>query len=281
MDVNSMAWVVVPIVLVFTYVIGTPILIYLTHKQAADPSILELDPKSELPPDIRPHFVTARESLSGLGFEYLGTYALPSQVSNVRAVLSVHLNRKEYCSAVSVLLFGQVEKTWKAMHDYTEFETKFRDGTAIDTNNSSQVVAYPAPDGLFRTQHPDLKRCEDLFTIHQAAVETRAQGRDRDLELFSRYNGNVSQYLASDLRQELSFAQECGYLSLRGTADSSTATANPYQTPSQPGVYQPTLKGAYLMTWCELFPFRQLRNAIVFRRHRRWRESLVHQGVGR
>lgn len=152
------------------YVFVPPLIVLATFRQRALPNIVSYDFDVELPGEVAEYFYDCHEVLVKLGFENVGTFSLPNQMDNVKAVLVMFSNRQQRTSAMSVVMFAEVLGDWKLQTKYTEFSTTLSGDGFVDTMNSTQVGAFPLPEGSIKTQHPSIQDLSVLNAAHQAMV---------------------------------------------------------------------------------------------------------------
>ncbi len=147
------------------YVLLTPLLILMTFRQDANPQLQVVDADLPLPEEVRSFFYQSHEKFGELGYENIGTYFLPSQMENVRAILVLFANRPQMELAMSVVMYGKVNETWKIQTRYTEFLSSFANQSSICTGNQKQSGSFPIPPQNLNTIHP---RIQDISTLCRA-----------------------------------------------------------------------------------------------------------------
>ncbi|MEZ6068906.1 MAG: hypothetical protein R3C10_01275 [Pirellulales bacterium] len=122
------------------------------------------------------------------------------------------------------------------------------------------------------TNAPWLEASDKLYRAHCAVCRWIASGKGKLLRLDEEFAGNASEYITRVIVEELEAVRQAGYLRLVETKCESSISdqQNPYQSPSETcSAYVLTFKGAYLMTWKELWPIRPLRTRHRIREGRR------------
>jgi hypothetical protein len=261
--------------LALLYVFVTPLLILLTFRYQALPNIVQLHPDTPFPEVVREYLFECHEELTSLGFDNVGTFSLPNQMPNAKAVFALFANRERKTSAMAALMYAKVLGDWKLSTKYMEFSTRFSGGGLVDTMNTAQVGAFPEPPDCIKTQHPEITDIGVLHSAHQLLGDTHFFGRARILRLYDQFHGDAQAFLAVSLTEELEAARAAGYLRLVGgdQAEFGEAMAddNPYRVGIlfTPPSYRATLKGAYLMAWKELWPFKPIVYRLKYRRDRK------------
>jgi hypothetical protein len=237
------------------YVFGLPLLILATFRHEANPVVEAVDAE-ELPTAVRAHLDHARDSLAEVGFEPVQTCLLPQAMANVRYVLTVFVNRATKEAAAAVTVFTLASNQWSLQLQYVEFSTRFRGGRVINTGNPQVVGAFPARECHLTTHIPWISDPLALYLVHGAIVAAKGDGGERELRLDTHYRGDALAFVNGGMRDELEGARDAGYLWL--TTDGAH--------------YRATFKGAYLMTWTQLPPFKGF---LIRRRRRQVRRFLA------
>ncbi len=244
---------------VIIYLGGLPLLILFTLKHDAHPTIEPVDPEATpLPTEVAEHLDSAELTLQQVGFEPLGMFFLPHQVPKATAILAFFLNRSTNDSAMAVTVYGGAVGHWQVVH-YVAFSTRYRGGLLIDTGNQGVVGAFPTPPNTLATHIPWITDPHVLFEIHRAITTANGSGAPKELELDTKYGGDVPACLVGGMREELENAVGDGYLRLDAAGMH----------------YRPTIKGAYLMTWQQLQPFKYF---VAKARDRKARRMLAEVG---
>lgn len=233
--------VVVALVLA-PYILG-PILIWKTLRQSAKPRIGTFpadDPK--LPKKVAAYFRTVTEALEPLGFEVAEGLTLPEQTPNVKAIVLMYANRRDKVAAIASAMFAKEDGKTKLKTTYVEFATKYRDGNSLLTNNVDQISAFAPRDDVTITRLPKVTEADRLYQIHKAMEKREGNRSGKVFRLDEEFKGDAAAYLAAAMVEELDSQLEPGYLYL--TSDEEE--------------YRPTWKGAFLMTWGQLPPFKNL-----------------------
>ena len=235
--------------------VGGPLLIFFTHRQSARPHLVAFKPGvTPLPADVDQFFHSTSWALAQQGFEIVTGVFLPSQVENVVAALIYLVNRPEQDSVIAVALHNTAPGMATTMF-HTEFVTRYRDGRVVQTNNAQPLNAFPTPPECFNSYFPSVRDPVELYRLHQTLCR-RHGGGQKMLKLDEEFGGDGLQGMAAAIIEELQAAAKAGYMRLDEAG----------------GVYKPTAKGALLMTYGELWPFKAVR---LRRRAQRERELLA------
>jgi hypothetical protein len=132
---------------------------------------------------------------------------------------------------------------------YVEFSTRFVSGEVFDTLNSSELSAFPPGPLTIRTQTPSVKEPHELYELHKHVMRTNPVRAKKMM-----YEpGQAEEYLI-----QYAFIKSYDEQVARGWLyfDESCAC------------YRPTMKGAYLMTWGLVQPFKAIRMSRLKRQER-------------
>jgi hypothetical protein len=237
--------------LLLPYLLG-PVLIYFTVRLSGNPVLEELsldDP--DLPRSAEKYLVPTVEQLEEEGFELLGVYFMDEfvpKVKNFFALLGKPSTRELVLAAVTY------PKSTLGHHlRHVEFSTRMTDGTVIDTSNSLELPAFKSVPRHHVVLLPWIRDVGELYRIHQAAVEYFSPGGTREWRVGDDPRGYFRQALLEEMAEQV----ETGYFYRDATGD-----------------FRPTLKGAILMTYKNLWPITAIRRALRRRRGERLLEKL-------
>ncbi len=252
-------WLAVPVGLAFLVYGGLPLLIYFTFKNEAQATLESFEPSDPtIPLLVREHFKNACDELMPLGFEYITGMRLPQMADNVMAILIVLVNRPACDAAAAISIYAKANEVWDLQTSYVEYSTRFPSGLTVNTQNSTALSAFPPAAQTFNHRFPTVRDARQLYEVHQRLLQGQNLAT-KVMRLDDEFGGDAIAFVRSALHQEMLDATKDGYL---------------YLTPDSQH-FRATLKGAYLMTWRELFPFKQLRLAY---RDRQARQQLAELG---
>ena len=144
---------------------------------------------------------------------------------------------------------------------YVEFTAVLSGGRVFDVNNSASINIFAPRPGHDVYRFPGVRDPLRLYRVFQALLRRRfgsASLVERDLSDPARFLAEVSD-------QEYAAQMAAGYYRFNDATRS----------------YRPTLRGAFLMTWKMLPPFKQLAQAKIRDRARRMLRDLQIEGVDR
>ena len=230
---------VLPLFLMVAYYIGAPILLYVSLKITANPT-LQPAALNGLPPELLHYFIENSKRLTADGFESRGEYQLGSDDPNAQTILAAltHADTGDHAVIAAVILrFGE---EWRPLTQHTEITTRFADGSRLCVSNRLEPDWFPPPR---------VKRCFRFA----AAQDPR--------ELYRLHRRAVACFVPDALPAEAPPQFDCAALILQEFREDCEAQrqAKMLFLDSQQGFYHATLRGAFLLTWQLLFPFRAAR----------------------
>ncbi len=256
---NGWLWLAVPLALAIFFYGGLPLLIYLTFKNEAQPTLKPFVPSDPtLPLQVREHFKNACDELMPLGFEYVIGLRLPQMSDNVMAILIVLVNREASDAAAAISIYSKANEFWDLQTSYVEYSTRFQSGVTVNTQNSTALSAFPPAEQTQNYRFPTVRDARRLYEVHQRLLNEQNLAA-KVLRLDQEFGGDAVAFVRAGLHQEMVDAAKDGYLYL--TSDSKS--------------FRATIKGALLMTWQELFPCKQLRRLY---RDRQAKQKLAELG---
>lgn len=219
-----------------------PLLIYFTLRLRMPPEVVPFDPReSPLPEGIRPHFHAAHEQLTRHTFELVGTMILPSLMPNVKSILALYVNRTVGDMAMTTFIVATNNLT-ELKTSYVEFVTRYSDESVVQTNNSRELSSFPSRPDEQTFQFWDIADIARLYGVHRQIVERFGGAARPIIPLDTEYRGDAVAYVGQGVLERTFERQlDTGYLR------------------RVPEGFAPTIKGAVLMTWKELWPWKALR----------------------
>ncbi|MCA9076448.1 MAG: hypothetical protein KDA93_15575 [Planctomycetaceae bacterium] len=262
---GPLQWIILGILglvgLVYAFV---PLMILAKFNFEAKPRIIPVDLDDyEWPPEADKLFRRASSTLMKLGFEIDEAFFLPSVVENVKTIGVLMVNRVQRDCAMIAAIYALPVQPGSLKNLYVEFTSGGPDDTVFDTNNSDQLSAFPTPDRKTIYQLPKVKDVADLYAIHQAIMQRDGLTMSsKTFKLDTEYRGDVIKLLQAGMGREFADAAADGYLKTDGETH-----------------YRPTVKGAFLMVWKELWPWKMVRRNRRDRKAAELLEELERQGV--
>jgi len=231
------------------FYLGAPLIIWATQRQAANPQLtsygLGLD-------DSRfAYLVQTAQQIQQLGFELTGYFGLVGQMTNVNAFFAYLVHRRNGDAAIVSGLYSK-----QGMHfRMVEFATRFTDQSSLTTGNSRILGVYSRPLQKPVYHFPWIQDPARLYQLHQLLMMQNKPGLAKDFI----QPGTEAERICDSLRREMSDQIAPGILRLDSTGNR----------------YRPTLKGAFLMCWKMLPPFKQIRSAQKRSKARKIENSLL------
>lgn len=229
------------LLLCIPYALG-PILVLVTLRFRIPAKVVVVDPKTHpLPDEIRQYFHKAYLALTRDGFELAETMFLPAVVPNVKTLVALYVNRSTCDMAMSTfLLAADGIQTMKA--NYVEFATTFSDGVVVQTNNSRELSSFKPLPKEHTTQFWDIDDINRLYRLHRFLSEKYGRTGLPECRLDTQFGGNPVHYVARGVLEK-SFGDQVGTGYLTRT----------------PRGFGPTIRGAVIMAWQELWPLKPFR----------------------
>lgn len=225
------------------FLIG-PIVIYLYTRQSANPQFTTFDPVNP-PLRLPPSYMKSLSVLESLGFQPVAHLFGGTLATNLRAVITLYVNRMEREFATVVHMMCEVPPVTRVLHTYTEFCTEFDDGHEVNTSNSSQAALFTVvPEKqIFRLPH--LTNLQHLYEVHRNMTSQR-WGANRRLALPGQEVAELIDGMKRDLAREAAF----GRMALDASGE----------------WYRPTMRGAIYSTFILTWPIGMLRRTLQRRR---------------
>ncbi len=219
-----------------------PFVVLLTLRFRMPATVVVVNPKTHpLPDEVRQYFHKAYLALTRDGFELADTMFLPAVIPNVETLLALYVNRSTSDMAMSTfLLASDGVQTMKA--NYVEFVTTFSDGVVVQTNNSRELSSFKPLPKEHTTQFWDIDDINRLYRLHGFLAEKHGRTGHPECRLDTQFAGNTMQYMARGVLEK-SFTEQVGTGYLTRT----------------PQGFGPTIKGAIIMAWQELWPLKPIR----------------------
>ena len=234
-------------VMMVPYVLG-PILIFFTLRFRMPPTVVTVDPRVHpLPDQARAYLGEAYQHLTAVGFENIGTILLPDLMPNVKTLFAIYANRAHTDLAMSAIIVAETPMGGELKTSYVEFMRRHDDDVVVQTNNSSELSSFKPMPGEHTTKLWNIRDIQRLYHIHQALADRFCERGRPVNELDTKYGGDIQQYVAKSVLEK-SFRDQVGTGYLAEDAEG----------------FHPTIPGAVIMTWKELWPIKSIR---------RWREK--------
>ena len=248
----SVILVVLGLAVAFVYV-GAPFVVLATFRMRVPTNIVFFDEQAlTLPQHVRDYFDPAREALEAEGFQPVSYFCLPDLVNNAKSICTLLCNFENSDCAMINCMYSEMFGAHSLQTAYVEFVTRFRDGVSVQTKNSHQIGAFAEPPDDHTIQFWNEKDVNEVYRRHLRICERLSSDRRR-FPFQEDFQGDVEQFLQAEvLQQPLEYQVSQGLF---------------YRVPDG---YRPTLKGAFLLTWQELWPWKSIRRQRRKREAARW-----------
>ncbi|HWS88281.1 MAG TPA: hypothetical protein VN282_15020 [Pyrinomonadaceae bacterium] len=234
------------VILVFGFVVFpygiAPLVVRFVHKQSARPEVEQVGADAFCP-ELAAYFGRVAACLAPLGFAPAAYVRVTDAAARteIRALLLTNESARESAAAFELQGKGPVQ----SFSRHVEFCTEFVNGDELGTHNCGMAFVFkPHPKKrLFR--FPGVQHPQTLHRAHRRLVERHRP----PAEPFVPTRGTEHLHLLHSFEKTYGRQAEFGYLFLDEAA----------------GVYRPTLKGAFLMSWKLAWPVKQAREALARR----------------
>jgi hypothetical protein len=229
------------------------------RRKEVKPLDVHFDPVEipDLPADVSEAFFRASRDLAAAGFRATGTIGRHNAESSSDSFVSVWINPSVSDAAQIIGVLTPSPMGGYKVVTLVTFGTEFTDRTEILTGNSPSPSVFPSDPLASYIRCPGVWDCDLLYRFHQARVRRDARGRIPTLERII----DPVEVMRIEHTQTFERLIAAGYYALNTSARR----------------YEPTLKGAYLMTYKLLPPFKQIQK---LRRDRLADRTLRELGFG-
>ncbi|BCM91813.1 hypothetical protein IAD21_03689 [Abditibacteriota bacterium] len=241
---------------------GTPLLIKFGEGMNANPTLMPVDP-AQWPTSVAQTMSRVEHDLYAMGFSIVARFRMSNAANNTDTILTMLVNYKSGDKAMITAIWGNANGVWTLGTHYTEFSTRFEDGHCFDTMNSKTLGSFQRGPMDIKTQVPQLKEAADLWALHRFVMRKHnPAGRKIVYDM-----KDAETYLRRIWREGFQEQAKFGRFTEKGSR------------------FQPTWKGAYLMTWALMWPMKWIRESQMNTRAqaiiREWRGQPVstHEGA--
>jgi hypothetical protein len=211
----------------------------------------------DLPNDVVEAFYKGSQGLAACGFRSLGTVRRYSPEYDSDSFVSVWVNASAKDAAQVIGVRTPSPLGGHKVATLVTFGTEFTDETQILTSNTKSAGVFPKHPLASPIRCPGVLDYPLLYRFHRARVQRDARGRTPTLERVT----DPAEVMRREHAETFDFLTRAGYFVLN-QADQC---------------YEATLKGAYLMTYRLLPPFKQIQK---LRRDRLADRTLRELGFG-
>jgi hypothetical protein len=240
-----------PVGIVGLLYVGAPALVYGTLALNARPT---LEPRviRTLPPAAAAYFAETAPGFAACGFRVAAHVHIADMMRGQQSTVTLWLHDAAGQQATAVVM-GNGKR-------YCEFMTKFSRGPAVLTNNSNDLGGFKRVRTKDTAAAPWLDDLADLYRLH---LYREILFTPTDPTRYLPAKGHELASFMDGLEFDLERQVHAGYFR-RG------------RTPNE---YRPSLVGAFMMTWKELPPMKQIRRPRVHRRVRAQEDAARTAGL--
>ncbi len=221
------------------YLLG-PILVHSSVQAKATPRPRKTT-REQMPNDLLPLADIAVVQLQYCGFENPNFIAIeePSPNQSVTGVVTFHPEGSTGCRWG--FYQGGIQKT-----TYLEFVSMLDDGHWVITNNNKVERAFAPSQISSQANFPERQTVEELWKAHRAHLRLVSRGRTVQV----RTEKSIEEDMALAMRQSYEEQVRLGMFHHQTSDDT----------------FRPTWRGAFLMTWRLLFPWKTLTRRLESKR---------------
>ncbi len=234
----------IAVLFVLAYVIA-PLIAHRKFYACANPQIRRLQP-DELEPGAAEFFERMRAPLGRLGFEPSGDYEIPEMLEGQVMTLRAFVNREAQESAGLALLRQWVPGGQALTTKVLGFNTEYEDRRELGVSNTQEPVLYRRGSKTYEEALPGVWDVDSLYEVHRYLMQS--------------VNPALKKWLPGPA-DELDALRHTLLKSLDTQVEAGAMTLD-----SHSQLYRVTWKGAFLLTWVQLWPIKPL---YVWRMRRR------------
>lgn len=232
-----------------------------TFRARARPTLELIEDESDLPLEVIEHWDAVCEELIQLGFAVEQTMFLSQMIAGVQAYLQLYVQEPKQDLALIVSAYAVSDGQRALKSQYVEFSSRGSAGRVLNTRNNRIVGAFPIAPNATSLIFYRAGSVAQIYAAHQS-VWNAGDAQAKVLRLHDQFSGDARALIAAGILDEFEYATSVGYLRYIASprVENEPSGINPYrpvQIPDEPG-YVPTLRGAYMMTWNEIWPFKAL-----------------------
>ncbi len=231
------------LILVARYLFA-PLRLRRTHWLATDVESQPIDSNQRQPEKVEAYLKRVAEALRPEGFEVVGDYALTNFTNRVAGLNRILVNRAKRTAASVIINFLQKKSgEWEINQSVIAIRTDFADGSQLITSNFKLINAVPPRPEVRTYRFVRVRNPQILVGIHEAMLDRFHDGKRRDFPLDSRFGGDATAFMRSQMAEELERYVAAGY----------------YYEDEADKRLRLTLKGAYLSVWKNSWPWKEIR----------------------
>jgi hypothetical protein len=193
---------------------------------------------TELPPHVSSYFLTNAPTLASCGFTTLGSATHKNPESGQESYVSLWVNQKTKDTVQIITVVTPSATGQTKIASLVTFRTEHADDSAIVTSNTKSSGIFPKDPKVSSIRVAGLSDLSELYRLHRARISRDNTSRRPTLTKFV----DTASRIQLEHTETFERLIEAGYYVFDAAADE----------------YIPTIRGAFLMTYRLLPPFRQI-----------------------
>ena len=193
---------------------------------------------TDLPAHITPHFLRTVPPLASAGFVTQGCATRMIPETHLESYVSLWVNQKLQDTAQIITVVVRPAGGTTKVVNSTLFRTEFTDETSIITTNSGSGGVFPRDPNVAGISSPALQDIGELYRLHRARVAYHRGSRKPTIPVFKDATASLQNEHHKTFERLI--------------------TARYYDYDPASDEYIPTMRGAFLMTYKMLTPFKQI-----------------------
>ncbi len=258
----------------FMYLIA-PILVRFSQRLSAHPRFEPMD-WARVPPEAQQYLAENGQALMALGFQPAAYLFGSGLTANVLPLLVVSINRQSGDKATTSVFYAGTGGAMTLKARYVEFTAWYADGSSLDTNDNASLGSF-VPDPKHPVyRFPTLTDIPQLFALHRQLTQGLEDTLRGDWPPAVAPPGFTHREIVPGTMKVLprpgEEAEDLVEVMVEGYERQCRAGRLYYDAAAD--AYRPTLRGAYLMCWGQLWPVTALLRAAKRRREGRLLRAL-------
>lgn len=223
--------------------------------QSTHPTTPQFEPTSlaQLPPDVAESFNRFIHTMNADGFIFLGYFRQLAYMKGVGFYLALLKNPATGEMVYIIEMFAK-KGLASVRQSHFEFCSEFSNGVEITTNNGQQPRIHKSTPEMQLFMFPEVNNPRLLYQLHRRLCDRFAPGAQNVMPADGAEAFILSYGTVKDIRRQAEYGL--------------------YYLDEKAGVFRPTWKGAYLMTWKLAWPVGPMRKAAMRRSSRATMKSL-------
>ena len=217
-----------------------PLQIRFSQKMSAQPQFQPID-LTTVPEPAAHYLWSCQQAMEAEGFATVAHLSWENSAPNVFPIITLFMNRAAGVKAIAGVFYVVSAEGVKLTTRYVEFITRYGNGDVLQTSNAKSPGVFQHGPEQKTLRLPEMQNPHALYAVHCRRMEQRRGDAIEALPAPGTEIVRQQERMVEDYEEQVKF----GRLYL----DRSL------------GMYRPTWPGAYLMTWSQLPPMKDLRRA--------------------